>query len=228
MYALLTKLLVSGNIKFELGRITMFGDPVAIVPMVSLKNMTSDAVKGGKQAIQDLYLEGWVYGFKMVNDMAKRLKLNTFEEKYRVSMDIISLIGFGDYQTVSYEAGNAYWKVLKNPFALLYYPSKEKVDHYLRGVNAGGGTIVQNNIMYCIEEKCAAENGKFCLQANLDEKHLSVAKQNIVKEQLDLEYLKPRQIQIIRQCGEKPEKYGINKEDIKKADELIKATSTQQ
>lgn len=209
MYGLLSKLLVSGKIKFELGRISLFNDPVAIVPMISIKKMTDDAVKEGMKGIMDLYLEGWVYGFKMVDDMSRLLKLKKFEERYRVSMDIISLIGFGDYKTVSYAKGNAYFKIIKNPFALQYYKTDACVDHYLRGINAGGGTIVQENVMYCIEQECAAQNGKYCIQANLNEDYLKKADQKIVKQQLDFDYLYPKQIEIIEQCGEEPSKYGI-------------------
>jgi hypothetical protein len=207
MYTLLSKLLLSGKMKFNIGRINMFGDAMVIISANSLKKMSDDAMQNGKKGIMDLYLQGWAYGFKITLDLSKSLKLKTFEDKYRISMDIISLIGFGDYKTVSYRKGNAYWKVLNNPFAMQYYKTDKMVDHYLRGVNAGGGTIVQDNLMYCIEKECTAQNGKYCLQANLETKLLGSVDKKIVDEQLDINYLIPKQREIIESCGQKPEDY---------------------
>ena len=209
MYGLLSKLLLSGKMNFQIGQISMFGDPMLIISASSLKRITDDAMAKDKRAIMDLYLEGWTYGFKVVNDMTSQLGLKNLEERYSVSMDIISLIGFGDYNTRSYIKGKASWRISKNPFALLYYKSDKCVDHYLRGVNAGGGSIVQEMIMYCIEEECCAQNGQYCSQANLSIDFLDKADKRFVDEQLDLNYLEKKQIDIIEMCGEKPSRFGV-------------------
>ena len=158
----------------------------------------------------ELYLQGWIYGFDITSKLVKLLKLTSFEDKYRISMDIISLVGFGDYKTIEYSSGNAVWMVFENPFALSYYKTNKCMDHYMRGVNAGGGTIVQSNIMYCVELECAAQNGKYCKQTNVEEKLLKNINKTLLKEQLpDIDYLKKEQIKIIKECGENPKKYGV-------------------
>ena len=208
MYGLLSKLLLTGKMNFQIGQISMFGDPMLIISASSLKKMTDDAMAGGKRAIMDLYLQGWIYGFKITNDMTKQLGLKKFEERYSVSMDIISLIGFGDYHSKACNRGNASWHILRNPFAMQYYKTDKVVDHYLRGVNAGGGTIVQENIMYCVEYECCAQNGQYCNQSNLEIKLLDKVDKKIVDEQLDATYLDKKVVDLIEQCGEKPKRFG--------------------
>jgi len=209
MYGLLTKLIISKQLKFEEGEIILFGEPIAFVPMISLIHMTRDAIKKGKKAIYDLYHYGWVYGYVVTLAMVKKFGLKKFEERYKVSMDIASLCGFGDYKTLNFVKGHSNFKVLKNPFALEFYPSKKLVDHYLRGMNAGGGTLVHMKIINCIEFKCAAQNGSFCRFENMEKKVLDKVDKKLVKSQLDYNYLLKKQEALIEECKEKPEDYGL-------------------
>lgn len=209
MYGLITKLLVSGKMKFKEGEIDIFGEPFALVPMASIIQMTRDAVKSSKRAINDLYFYGWVYGFIVTLAMVQKFKLKKFEERYKLSMDIAALVGFGDYKTLSFKPGHSHFKTLKNPFALGFYPSKNLVDHYLRGMNAGGGTVVHEEIINCIEFKCAAQNKLFCLFDNVNKSEMDKLNQTLVNSQIDYNYLLKRQLELIIECKEKPKKYGL-------------------
>jgi hypothetical protein len=209
MYGLITKLLVSGKLKFKEGEIDIFGEPFAFVPMASIIQMTRDAMKEGKRSINKLYFYGWVYGFVVTLGMVKKFKLKKFEERYKISMDIAALVGFGDYQTLNFKPGHSHFKTIKNPFALEFYPSKVLVDHYLRGMNAGGGAVVHEEIMNCIESKCAAQNGSFCLFDNASPDEMDKLDQKLVKSQLEYNYLLKRQRELILECREKPKKYGL-------------------
>ncbi|MCH7902708.1 hypothetical protein IIC68_03060, partial [archaeon] len=162
MYSLLSKLLITGKIKFELGKITAFSDPFALIDLHSLKEMTNDAMDDGIKSITNLYFYGWAYGYNITKNMIRMLKLKKFEERYKVSMDIVTLLGFGDYKTLKFKRGiEAHFKVIANPFALLYHPSNKFVCHYIRGMEAGGGTLVHEKLMDNIEFECAAVNGKY-------------------------------------------------------------------
>lgn len=211
MYGLLTKLLISGKLKFKEGEIILFDEPIAFVPMVSIMQMTRDAIEKGKRAINDLYFYGWVYGYVVTLAMVKKFKLKKFEERYKVAMDIASLCGFGDYKTLSFRPGHSHFKVLENPFALEFYPSKQMIDHYLRGMNAGGGTLVHEEIINCIEFECTAINGSYCLMDNVNKKEMDKFDQKLVNSQIDYEYLLERQKKLIIECKEKPEEYGLEK-----------------
>ena len=203
MYAFLTKLLITHKISFEEGRIKLFNEPYAIIGMSSLKEMTEDAVSRGIKDISDLYYYGWVFGFTGVKSAVKMFKLKKFQDRYKLSMDVAALIGFGDYKTIAYKRGQyAKFKVLKNPFALQFHPSKQMVDHYLRGVNAGGGTVGHEVLMQCIELDCAAQNGKECLFINVSEEALDKLDKKTVSSQLNIEYVKKKQTALLEELGE--------------------------
>jgi len=210
MYGLLSKLIITGKLKFEPGRITVFQLPFHLMDLYALKQMTNDAMDGGKREISKLYFYGWAYGFNTTTNIAKILKLKKFQERYKIAMDIIGLLGFGDYQTLSFKrADHAKFKVLNNPFGMLYHPSDKMVCHYIRGMEAGGGSIVHEAHFDNIETECTAKNGKYCIHQNLNQKNLDNFDKNLVDAQLDREYLKKRKIQIIEELGADPKKYGI-------------------
>jgi hypothetical protein len=206
MYGFLTKLVLSKRLKLEEGKITIFDEPFAFVPMVSLVQMTKDAVERGTQALNDLYFYGWVYGYEVTRHVLKSFGLHTglqsFNDRYSVVMNIVELVGFGDYKTSVFKVGDARFKNFDNPFALKFYPSNAMVDHYLRGMNAGGGTLVHEVLINCIELECAAINGKYCNFVNASNDTLKQFDQNLVNSQLDLNYLTTREKKFIEEMGD--------------------------
>ena len=210
MYSLLSKLLVTGKIKFEAGKISAFNDPFALIDLQSLKEMTDDAKEGGIRTISNLYFYGWVYGYNTTKNMLKLLKLKKFEERYKVSMDVIGLLGFGDYKTLSFKrADHAKFKVLGNPFALLYHPSNDLVCHYIRGMEAGGGSWVHETLIDNIEFECAAVNGSHCIHANLNQEHIDELDKKLVSSQLDRQYVRARQKKLVEEEGDDPNLFGL-------------------
>ena len=210
MYGLLSKLIIGGKLKFEPGRITAFKDPFVLLDLYSLREMTNDAVEGGIHNISNLYFYGWAYGYYATKNIVKLLMLKKFEERYKISMDIIGLLGFGDYQTLSFkQADHAKFKVLKDPFPLLYYPHDKFVCHYIRGMEAGGGTHVHEALMDNIEFECAAINGQYCIHANLSQENIDKADQKLVSSQLDRAYIKTTQKKLIEEAGDDPSKFGL-------------------
>jgi hypothetical protein len=168
--------------------------------------MTEDAMKTNSKAINNLYFYGWVYGYKVTRAIMKAHGIRKFEERYKITMDFASLTGFGDYKTVEFERAKfSRFKILKNPFALEFYPSKVFVDHYLRGMNAGGGTLVHEKLIECIEFECAAVNGQYCLHRNISREYLDKIDQELIKSQLDIKYLEKREKELIEECGDKVE-----------------------
>lgn len=206
MYGFLTKLFLSKRFKLEQGKVTIFDEPFAFIPMVSFVQMTKDAIERGRQAINDLYFYGWVYGYEVTRHLLKSFGVHTglqsFNDRYTVTMNIVELVGFGDYKTESFTVGDARFKNHDNPFALKFYPSKIMVDHYLRGMNAGGGALVHEMLVNCIELECAAINGKYCNFVVGSHDTLKKFDQDLVSSQLDLEYLLNRQKKLIEEAGD--------------------------
>jgi len=203
MYSTLMKLMVSKKLEFVQGDIVLFGDPIMFLHMASLKQMTEDAMERGKRAISDLYFYGWVYGYAITKSLVRGYKLRKFEDRYKVSMDLIELIGLGTYTTLKFKRGEfSKFKNHHNPFGLMFYPRKEPVDHYLRGMNAGGGTVVHEILMDCVELECTAQNKKHCLFLNVTDKLLRKLDKKLVRSQLDIDYLRKRQKEVIRRYGD--------------------------
>jgi len=215
LYGFMVKLLMSGRMSFSEGKINLLGEPMAIVSMNAIKEMTDYAEKKGSDAINEFYFQGWIYGYTFTYKMSKSLKLRKFEERYKLAMDVASLCGFGDYKTSDFrKAHHALFKVLANPFALKYYPSNKMICHFLRGMNGGGGTVVHERMVDCVELKCTAQNGKFCLQTNVTEEAMKDNKidKKLIKKQLDLKILRPRQIAFIKSLGHDPAIYTEDRE----------------
>jgi len=205
IYAWLMKLLISKQLKFEEGDIEILGENVLMVPVNFFVQATKNAMRDGKKQIMDLYLAAWRAGFVIVDTFIKNYDLHKYEERYKIAMDVLALAGIGDYRTVEFVGGKfSHFKVLKNPIPLRFYPSKVVVDHFLRGANAGGGTLVHEKIVNCVELKCAAINGKECEFINATTEILKEKiDSKIIKSQLDLNYLIKEEEKIIKGFGRK-------------------------
>src|SRR3989338_8262065 len=133
LYAFLSKLLVSGKLKFEEGKITFTDESMTFFPLETLKEMTVDAEKKGKPGIMELYYYGWHFGYTFTYHYMKSFKLKKFEETFKLIMDVASLIGYGDYKTLDFKQKKySKYKNIKNPFGLLFYPTDKKVCHFVR------------------------------------------------------------------------------------------------
>jgi len=211
MYSFLSRLLLTGKLKFKIGEISVFNTPFALIPMASIKYMTEDILaKNDSKALNDLYMWGWVYGYTVTKELIKLFNLKKFEERYKISMDTASLVGFGDYQTLSFKrADHARFKVIGNPFAKQFYKSDQFVCHYLRGMEAGGGTLVHEISIDNLEFECAARNNLFCLHQNLSQENIDKLDKKFVNKQLDRNYLRKRKIEFLESIGDDPSKFDI-------------------
>ncbi|MCX8158158.1 MAG: hypothetical protein N3D73_00660 [Candidatus Diapherotrites archaeon] len=206
----LAKLLLGRKIKFEQGKIIAFDLPFFLCSMETIKEMTRDALKKDIKALTDLYFYGWVYGFVVTKNIVNQLKLKKFEERYKVCMDIMSVLGFGDYQTLSFKrADHAKFKVIGNPFALQFYKNDNIFCYFVRGIESGGGCWVHETLMNNVEFECAAQNGQYCLHANLAPHRIAELGEEFIKKQFDLSYLIEKETKFMKDFGEDPAFFGI-------------------
>lgn len=207
LYSFLTKMLISGNLQFKRGEISLLSQPMAILSMRTVKQMNDDAIKRGKSGINDLYFEGWVFGYTFTQKLSDAFKLKKFEERYKVVMDVAAMIGFGDFKTINFYPGFAEYNVIDNPFPKLYKKGGGPVDNLLRGMNAGGSTVVHERIMNAIELECACDTGNRCHFVSASLENLTKYDGGLVQKQLDVEYLLPKQKELIKEMGRDPESY---------------------
>ncbi|RLJ03541.1 MAG: hypothetical protein DRP11_00380 [Candidatus Aenigmatarchaeota archaeon] len=208
MYGFLSRLIISKRLQFEQGKIIFVGQPMSFLSLLTLKEMTLDAMKEGKRGINRLYYYGWHSGYTFTKAYMETLKLRPFEETFKLIMDVSSMIGYGDYQTLEFKQRKySKFKNIENPFGLLFYPSDKMYCHFIRGINAGGGTALHGVLMNGLEFECTAQNGKYCLFMNIENSIIKKKYSDIAKEQLDMEWLKKKQLELIKRCGEDPKKY---------------------
>ncbi len=201
----ITKMMISGNIKFEKGQINLMGEKVFMIPVNYFAEETRKAIKEGKEAIMDIYWSAWVAGYYIMKNFVKVYKLKKFEERYKISMDVLQLAGMGFYETINFKRGeHTYFKTLNNPLPQFFYPFPEPVCHFIRGANAGGGTWVHEKIMNCIEETCEAQNGKECVFLNASEEIIKKrVKKNVLNSQFtDINKLIKMQKKFVKSHGD--------------------------
>src|SRR3989338_2224852 len=213
MYGLLTKLLLRGNLAFKPCEIVAFDDHFLLLNVRSLKYLTDSAEKNGIRGITDLYLAGWYYGIYTTKGIIKAYNLKKFEERYKVVMDLIGVLGMGDYKTLVFQRGvNSKFNVIETSFSKLYYPSKDEkfVCHYIRGIEAGGGTLVHEALMNNIEHECAAINGAHCVHENLNRERILNIDKSILAKQIDLDYAIEKERDILIELGYDPKLFGYS------------------
>jgi len=202
---LFSKWLISGQLKIKLGNISLLEQRVAMLPVSLFVEMTKDVLNSPKDRhlMDDLYIWGWKISYLYIKRFVEEYGLKTFEERYRWGMDIASVAGLGDYETIDYHDKQfSYFYVIDNPIAEAFYPSKTPVDILLRGINAGGGAACHLTLVNCVEIDCQAINGEKCKFLTGTEKAFKkFGVEELVNEQIDIDYVTPIQKEFLKEHG---------------------------
>ncbi len=152
-------MIATGQIEFKQGEIDLAGNPVTMTPLGIIKEITLKMDEDIDFRNQ-IYMYGWKASFKFMYNTTIKYKLKTPQDRYTWAMNIVSMAGLGDFKTLEFFPGNfTHFNVIHNPLTKILYPRKFPIDHFLRGINAGGGAVVHDKIVNCIELNCAAVNG---------------------------------------------------------------------
>ena len=200
----LSKLLISGNLKFENGQMVLLGEKVFIVPVNYFVEDTEKTFDD-KKKMMDIYWASWTAGYRIMKTFVKKYKLRKFEERYKIAMDVLQLAGMGHYETIEFKNKEfTYFKTRNNPLPRKLYPQKFPVCHFIRGANAGGGTWVHEKIMNGIEEKCEAQNKNVCVFLNGTTEVLKKRiKGDMIKQQLpDFDTLLAKEQEFVKKEGD--------------------------
>ena len=170
-YEMLAKWLISGKLKFSFGKITLLEQNIVMIPVEIFTLLTKYVLEHPSRDLEkELYLISWKTAYDYIKRFVESYNLVTFEERYKLGMDVASMAGFGAYATISYKEGHhSYFKVIGNPIAEYFFKKRgnkkiiDKVDIILRGINAGGGTACHMKLVQDIEIECAASNGRECI-----------------------------------------------------------------
>ncbi len=198
------KLLFAGQLKWKEGQILLLNIPVFIAPVEYFEYITRFFNK--KEDIDKIYLAGWVAGYEVTKRLMLTYRLRAPQERYTIAMNGVEIGGFGKYQTIEFIPGiRSHFRYYNNPLPKKFFRSNEKVCHFIRGFNAGGGTWVHLALVNCIEVDCAAVNGQFCEFINFtykDGETISKYK-NFIKEQFyDFDSIIKFEIDYIKKLGD--------------------------
>ncbi len=164
--ALLTKLLMTKQLRFEDGVVELKDSYLTILPSFFISELTQLYHRTNRLPV--MYLLSWIAGYLFVYRVKKEFNLRTPEEIYSFGMDLTEFMGIGLYKTHDYYPGKyTHFIIRNNPFIKYITPKsstglKEPVDYFIAGSMAGGGSHVHNDICQTIELKCLALNHPYC------------------------------------------------------------------
>ena len=206
----LAKLLLTGNLKFEEGKVRLRNLNFVMIPTVFIYELTNYYFKKKPYLF---YLISWICGFLGVNRIVKDFKLDTPDKIYTIAMNIYEVAGIGLYKTHEYYPGRyTHFIIHENPFAKWFEKYKEPVDYFISGTSAGGGCFVHKSLCQNVEIKCIAKGDKYCEFITGTEKELkSRGLWDIVEEKYNYNKIYPIQKFLYENIDKIDEKTLVNK-----------------
>ncbi len=160
--ALLAKLLMTKQLKFEGGYIDMKNITMTLVPTFFISELTK--YFNNKNEMDKFYFISWYWGYVLVRKINEKFSLKTPEQMYSFGMDMAEAMGIGLYKTHDYSPGKYTHFTINSPYIpfLADMKNKKSVDHFIAGAMAGGGSLVHGSVCQNIEINCQIQNNKNC------------------------------------------------------------------
>jgi predicted hydrocarbon binding protein len=161
MFEVVQKLLALKQIRFEKGRVTIFGQPSSIMPSSSFVTVLKELEKTGKENL--IYLGGKESGQQWFEGMKKSSSLKV-EDVAQWGTNIVTLAGWGEptLKEIKREDGFMRYQLKNSIVAELYGKTDHAVDHMFRGLLAGAAVVAFKKPVECIETKCTAKGDSVC------------------------------------------------------------------
>lgn len=201
---LIAKLLMTGNLKFEGGKISLKDITMALLPSFFPAELTKYFDKEKK--LPKFYLMSWFWGFVLVKQVQDRFKLEKPDQVYSLGMDLAEAMGIGLYKTHDYFPGKFTHFEIESPYVKYWdYPKKRgPMDIFISGLMAGGGCLVHKAICQNVEIRCMVEGFNKCEFLTATEKELrSRGLWKIAEKRCDLDQIYPIQKEIFENFSEK-------------------------
>ncbi len=161
MFEIVTELLLHRQIKFEKGKIEMFGRPTSLLPTDSFVNILKELEKMNKENV--IYFAGKKSGELWFKDMGRAFKLGR-KDVIKWGSDIVTLAGWGEAIITERDDKKKLivFNLRDSITVKLYGPSKYAVDHFFRGLLCGAMCFVYGTNMEAVETKCRAKGDSIC------------------------------------------------------------------
>ena len=160
----LNQLFLSKQMKFEDGELSIFNQPVVMMPAYTIVEMQKIIENGNKNGTKIIYDAAKSAGVKYVSTFKKKFKQKP-EKLLETCLNILSLGGSGKITVVKFdfEKKRATFHVTKSPWAMLRGKEKYPVDNFLSGFFAGGcEEIFESRPIDVKEVSCQAMGKSYC------------------------------------------------------------------
>lgn len=159
------QIFLSRQLKFEEGELSMFGQPIIMLPastIVELQKFIEDNYKGGDKIIYNAAKNA---GVKFVSTFKKQFSPKSPQKLLETCLSVLSLAGCGKITIIKFDfqKTSAVFHVTRSPWAASRGKSKVPVDNFLGGFFAGGcEEIFEKRPIDVKEIICEAMGKAFC------------------------------------------------------------------
>ncbi len=167
MLPFVTKLLVGGQLKFEKGNLSIFGERVLIIPLELVLILVKESMKDKKLA-KSVYESSKQSVIKFCESIQKRLKISN-KEVLEILISLTEMNGYGEITPIKidYIEKNAVFH-LKGLPSIAFFGNMDNVtdtttvDVYWCGLVAGGMSFVFSEDIDCLETRCIVSGKETC------------------------------------------------------------------
>jgi len=158
MLPFVAKLLMSGQLNFEKGNLSIFGERVLIIPLELILILVRESLKDKKLA-KYVYESSKQSVIGFCTDIQKRLKV-TQKETLDILINLTEMNGYGEITPIKVDYKNkvAIYHLKDLPskafFGKMKVNKSTTVDVYWCGLVAGGMSFVFSEDIDCIETRC--------------------------------------------------------------------------
>lgn len=159
------QLFLSRQMKFDEGELTIFGQPVVMMPAYTIVELQKFIEYNYKNGTQIIYKAAKAAGIKYVSTFKKQFNPKSPESLLETCLNLLGLGGSGKITIIkfNFKSKSAVFHVTNSPWAMLRGREKFPVDNFLAGFLAGGCEEIFNKRPIDIKEiTCQAMGKSYC------------------------------------------------------------------
>jgi len=161
------KLLIGKQLEFDTGKIRLVGQPMIMLPVVTISRMQHYIEKESKYrkvGESVLYYAAKDAGIHYMTEYKNHFGVSNPSKLLDWALNSVHLAGWGIFTPSKFDVKErtAVFKVESSPFALEAGKGKYPVDHIISGYIAGGLTVMFNKDTDCKEIKCISTGYPYC------------------------------------------------------------------
>tara|TARA_Y100000310_G_scaffold343716_1_gene452687 strand:+ start:1437 stop:2012 length:576 start_codon:yes stop_codon:yes gene_type:complete len=161
MYKTFANLILHNQVSFEKGKMSLLGQPIAILPIEEYYYMQRILEKKGLENI--IYYSAKESGILWLDNMIPKFKMK-LNDVVKWGIEILSISGWGNLKLKLIDKTNnkMIFNLSEATIAKKYGTHSSSVDHLLRGYVAAAGTKFLGIDVDAIEHKCVAKGDSYC------------------------------------------------------------------